>query len=83
MDTGLNVLWLSLIYDCSSGIVCFPLVKNKAVAMSSADVLYIPATLRPQLEPYRKRKLFISSNANTAVLLLFLCKQHILFVVWC
>lgn len=52
----------------SSCIVCFPPVKNKAVAMSNTDVLYIPATIQPQLEPYGKRKLFISFNANTAAL---------------
>lgn len=61
--------------------VCFPPVKNKAVTMSTADVLYI-LTIQPQLEPYRRRELLISSVSNTAGLHSFLCKQLILFVVW-
>lgn len=54
-------MWYGFVFYTTVAVeVCFPPVKNKAVTMRSADVLYILSTIQPQLEPYRRRELLIS-----------------------
>ncbi len=58
------------IYDCSSGIVCFPLVTNTAVAMSSADVL----TSQPHYDP--SWSLIGRESSLSLLMLTLLCCFH-------